>query len=357
MYLRTNERSATIGKAPAPPRLHPRCRSLVLTVPDSYAALEEAVRRWISTCVMSRTEVRPGVPIRRERELVTGNPSLRSIWDRILQHMKGQRVEIVAEYVWGPDRVESINFSTPTPPPPPRRRCLPVAEAPRIEREAAKKTLHKAAEVARRFVTTVGAVGARGRFIPTVLDNKYWFAKLYELTTYYEIDAEKRFRHPAFVFHFIPVFHGMYVDALENFERGNFSAVHPLWLRHFRTAGRPDVSSLMAGVQNSIVTATAAHIQGDMATALVRAYRSHVARYCLRNPPFETFRADFENMQPIFARSQAAFFLELSLKLGFSPEVGQLIIGIGARYAGGLDLDEVLRWRAAAWSEAARRLP
>jgi hypothetical protein len=54
MYITTNERSSTVGAALAPPRLHPRCRSLLLTVPATYAAFEEAVRGWISTCVMSR---------------------------------------------------------------------------------------------------------------------------------------------------------------------------------------------------------------------------------------------------------------------------------------------------------------
>jgi len=360
MYV--GERPATERAASSPPTLHPRCRSLALTVPDTYAAVEEAVRRWISTCVMSRTEVRPGEPIRRERELVTGNPSQRSIWDRILQHMKGQRVEIVAQYVWGPDRVESINFSTPASPPPPPRRCLPVAEAPAIEREIAKRTLYKTAEVAKRFLVSVGAVGGRGRFVPTVLDTKYWFAKLYEFTTYFEIAEAGRFQHPGFVFHFVPMFYDMYFDALENFQRGNLSAVSPLWLNHFRTTGRLDVSSFSAwkaGVQNSIVTGTIAHVQGDMTTALERAYRSYVAKYCLSNVPFETFHRDFfDSHPPIFARSQAAFFLELD-RLGpfpFRPEVGQLIIGIGARYAGGLDLDEVFRWRADAWKTARSRL-
>ena len=60
MYITTNERSSTVGAVLAPPRLHPRCYSLVVTVPATYAALEEAVRRWISTCVMSRTQARPG---------------------------------------------------------------------------------------------------------------------------------------------------------------------------------------------------------------------------------------------------------------------------------------------------------
>lgn len=117
------------AEASAPPRLHPRCGSLDLTVPNTYAALEEAVRRWISTCVMSRTEVRPGVPIRQERELVNGNPSLRGIWDRILQQLKGKRVKIVAAYTWGPHHVQSITFSTtasPPPPPPTPRPPAPV---------------------------------------------------------------------------------------------------------------------------------------------------------------------------------------------------------------------------------------
>ncbi|HXW06510.1 MAG TPA: hypothetical protein VD833_14835, partial [Vicinamibacterales bacterium] len=101
------------------PRLHPRCASLELTIPDSYDELEAAVRQWIATCVMSRTKV-GGEPIRRERGLVNGNPTLIDIWNRILKHRRGQRTTILAEYVWGPNRVESIRFSTTaTAPPPP----------------------------------------------------------------------------------------------------------------------------------------------------------------------------------------------------------------------------------------------
>ena len=130
MYLRTTEGSAIVGEAPAPPKLHPRCYRLVLTVPGTYAALEEAVRRWISTCVMSRTLTRQGVPIQRERELVNGNLSLRNIWDRVLRHRIGQRVEIRADYIWGRNREEAINFSTPALPPPPPP--SPVVPAPRL---------------------------------------------------------------------------------------------------------------------------------------------------------------------------------------------------------------------------------
>lgn len=127
MYITANEGSSTVSGVPSPPRLQPQCYSQVVTVPTTYADLEEAVRRWIATCVMSRTIVGEQ-PIRRERELVNGNPSLRSIWDRILQYRKGQPVKIDAEYIWGTSREEAIKFSTtasPPPPPPLPRAALP----------------------------------------------------------------------------------------------------------------------------------------------------------------------------------------------------------------------------------------
>jgi hypothetical protein len=92
---------------------------------------------------------------------------------------------------------------------------------------------------------------------------------------------------------------------------------------------------------------------------LERAYRSYVAKYCLTNVPFDTFRTDFfEKNRPVFNEVQAGFFLELSRMGPFPvrPEVGQAIIGIGAQISGGLDLEEVFRWRAAAWAETKRRL-
>jgi hypothetical protein len=262
------------------------------------------------------------------------------------------------------ERSRRVEFFLPAPPQQQKSTpaCVPQADAFAIERSAARASLNKAAGVSRRFIVTVGALDARGRFVPTILDNKYWFAKLYELITYNEIAESGRFKQAAFVFHFIPIFYDMYSDALEAFLRGDLGRVSPLWQHHFRSAGRPNVSSFsawQAGIQTSISTGVAAHIQGDMATALERAYRSYTAKYCLPRPHFDTFREDFfENNWPIFQRVQADLFLELS-KFGpfpVRPEIAQAIIGIGAGVLGGLDLNEVFRWRAAAWAEAKRRL-
>ena len=233
-----------------------------------------------------------------------------------------------------------------------------IADALAIEREAARRTLAVSADVARRFIRTLGALSARGRFIPTIIDNKYWFAKLYEMITYEEIAAIGNFQQPAFVMHFIPVFYNLYLRALDN-----PGAAHALWTRHFTAAARPDNSSISAwmdGVRNSIVTGVTAHIQGDMATALEQAYRSYVAKYCLSPPPpFDQFRPDFFGRNRIvFQRAEASFLLHASQFSPFpvGPEFGQYLFAVGARVTGSLDLDEVFRWRESAWSEAKRRL-
>src|SRR5712691_7824819 len=95
----------------ARPRLAARCYELRLMVPRMYDELEAAVERWIATCVQSRTSV-GGAPAHRERELVRGNPTLRQVWERI-RDAAGQTLSIRAEYVWGPNRVDSIRFSAP----------------------------------------------------------------------------------------------------------------------------------------------------------------------------------------------------------------------------------------------------
>jgi hypothetical protein len=253
-------------------------------------------------------------------------------------------------------------FLPSTAPPPPVCR-YDIRNAFAIEREAARRTLALSAQVANRFIRTVGALSARGRFIPTVIDNKYWFAKLYEFITYYEIAEASSFRHPAFVLHFIPIFYDLYYRALENWTAGNRAAVSSLWTNHFTRASRPDTSSIgawMDGVQASIVTGVTAHVQGDMATALERTYRSYVAKYCLSpRPLFDEFRPDFfESNRIVFERAKAAFLLHLPQFGPFSvgPEWGQFLFAMGEPLAGGLDVGEVYRWRNVAWSEARRRL-
>lgn len=123
MYLHDHQTTTSQGRgfesALGSPPMHPRCKALELAIPGTRQELEDAVKRWIATCVQSRTQI-GGVAVHRERGLVDGNASLLDIWNRILRHRVGQKVLITAEYIWGPNRVETIRFSTTaTPPPPP----------------------------------------------------------------------------------------------------------------------------------------------------------------------------------------------------------------------------------------------
>jgi hypothetical protein len=237
------------------------------------------------------------------------------------------------------------------------------SDATRIEIAAARDTLRLSASVAQNFIRSVGALSARGRFIPTIIDNKYWFAKLYEFITFEEINAVARFRQPAFVMHFIPHFYALYYNALTSWLNNNKTAVGALWSVHFTNSARPDVSSMMAwagGLRTSIVTGVTAHVQADMATALERAYRSYVAKYCLNPAPrLDDFRPDFfENNRLVFERAKASLLLEASRfgPLPVGPELGQFLFAAGEPLAGGLDINQVYQWREQAWAEAKRRL-
>jgi outer membrane protein OmpA-like peptidoglycan-associated protein len=245
----------------------------------------------------------------------------------------------------------------------PPRCAYDFANAFAIEFAEARRTLMESFQVANSFIRTVGALGARGRFIPTIIDNKYWFAKLYEYITHEELQEAPRFRHPAFVLHFIPIFYGLYKSALDDYMARRLDRVHALWRIHFDRSGRPDDSSIggwMTGLRVSITTGVTAHVQGDMATALERAYRTYVARYCLSPaPPFDDFRDDFfVRNHIVFDRAKADLLLHAS-QLGpfpVGPEWGQFLFAQGEPLAGGLPVDEVYRWRERAWTEARSRL-
>jgi hypothetical protein len=240
--------------------------------------------------------------------------------------------------------------------PPPKPPCAnDFSRSFEIELREASRTRQQSIDVAGRFFRTVGAVGRTGRFIPTIIDTKFWFAKLYEITTGFEISSARSYKQPGFVLHFIPIFYGMYSRALDGWPAGG-AAVSPLWRLHFMNTGRPDNGSVLAwssGVLSSISTGVTAHIRGDMPLALETAYRSYVSKYCLDPaPPFDTYKRDFFAMGAVFNQARAAA-MSLVANLGPVPEAG---VKIGDALGAGLDVSQVDQWRAEAWAVAKRRL-
>lgn len=249
---------------------------------------------------------------------------------------------------------KKLKIYVPIAPPPP---CPnDIGKSFEIEIKEAVRTRHQSIDVANRFFRTVGAVGRTGRFVPTIIDTKYWFAKLYEITTGFEISAAGDYKHPGFVLHFIPIFYNMYNSALEAWDHGG-AGISDKWRDHFTKTGRPDNDLLVGwteGVITSLITGVNAHIRGDMGQALETAYRSYTTKYCLdpAATPLDTYKDDFFAMGAVFNQARLAA-MSLVSSLGPINEAG---VKVGDALGAGLSVDQVNQWRAEAWAEAKRRL-
>jgi hypothetical protein len=238
----------------------------------------------------------------------------------------------------------------------------------------ARQTLTLSGRTASQFVAQLGALapilippfpgatlGRRPGFQATVLDQKYWFAKLYEIVTYQELGYSTHTNYPGFSLHFMRIFYGMYYSALQNFTNNNVASVRPLWRTHFNGPESDDGSEVSPtskdAVQFSVRTGAIAHIQGDMPDALVTAYTTW---NCDPKPRFEDLRDDFINKsEAAFRAAQANFYIEVNDKIAspMSPEVGQLG---AAMYQAVFNIQPSLpvmfQWRKDAWQQASSKL-
>ena len=221
----------------------------------------------------------------------------------------------------------------------------------------ARKTLDVADQNAKDFVRLLQAGGGIKQFPST---NLYWFAKLYSGTTYLELRDLKNVEHPAMVAHFIPIFFGLYKDAMDNYQSRATSKVPAHWMTHFKASQESKVS--MTGAQISIETGSEAHIQGDMAKAFVLAYKTFVSKYCPDNPPpLEYFHESFFGPAAlkVFPESQGDIFTEIARTVGpqgVSIEKTKTLLLQGSNIFQALDLDTVYEWRQDAWDNAKKEL-
>ena len=239
-----------------------------------------------------------------------------------------------------------------------------------VELFEATETLNLSVRTAGRFVAQLGGIapillppfptahlGRRPGFQATVLDQKYWFAKLYELVTVEELNYSTHTRYPgSAALHEGVLWHVLWRPA-ELSRRKRIAMVSPLWVTHFAgppgaDSSRSDPASVEA-VKFGVRTGATAHIQGDMPLALVEAYRTWKAD---PKPAFEDLREDFiVKSETAFTRAQARFYIDVNDKT-FSPlrpEVGQL----GAAYYQAVfniqpSLPVMFQWLRAAWTKA-----
>ena len=221
-----------------------------------------------------------------------------------------------------------------------------------IEAREASRTRQQSIVVANRFFSNVGAVGRTGRFISTITDTKYWFAKPYEITTGFEISAARDYKEPGFVLHFIPIFYNMYNRALDAWPAGARFHRYGAAFHEYRPSRQRFHLGWSGGVVTSLITGVTAHIRGDMGQALETAYNSYVSKYCLNPaPPFDTYKRDFFAMGTVFNQARGGNVTGVVARPG--PRGRR---ETRRRDGAGLDVAEVNQWRADAWVEAKRRL-
>jgi hypothetical protein len=237
-----------------------------------------------------------------------------------------------------------------------------------------RQTLELSARTASQFVRQLGAIapvllpplpgatlGRRPGFQATVLDQKYWFAKLYEIVSYQELAYSMHTDHPGFSLHFMKIFYGMYYDALQNFLNQRYASVSPLWMTHFSGPQSDDNSEVspvsMEAVQFSVRTGAISHIQGDMPIALVTGYRTWNAD---PKPSFHELHERFiSTSHSAFGAAQARFYIEVNDKIAspMSPAVGQFgAAAYQALFNIQPSLPVMFQWREDSWKKAAASL-
>ena len=230
--------------------------------------------------------------------------------------------------------------------------CKTEKEAEVIELAAANATLEKSGNIADSL-----------RKIKFPADGAYWFAELYYYITLYEIRDLNRFKHPAFVMHFIPIFYDLYAKNEELFEKGEFGKIAPQWRAHFEPhlvspldakAYRPQAINTVEYTDAAtmiLVSGVTAHIKGDMSVALEKAYRSYAAKYCDALPFDEYYDDFFKTNKPIFEKVRKALVGEINEHLGIVVDT-EAALQVADKVNIGLNIEEVYSWREAAWQKA-----
>lgn len=243
--------------------------------------------------------------------------------------------------------------------PPPIKPVVITKQAPTTgcpdELAAAQATLTKSQQVASTIL---------GR--DAVNDLPYWFARLYQYITLHEIEERGKLEHPCFLLHFIPIFYDTYADVVAAFK--GKGKLPDLWSAHFTHATgligidpAKDVMVWMMAVNKSLTMAVTAHIQGDMAPSLEKAYRSYSTKYT-GVPPFDSFKKDFfESNKPVFEKARLSLVNELVNRgtgiAMFGKSVDPKFASEAAKMVNmGLDTTEIMRWRETAWSTAKKNL-
>ena len=237
--------------------------------------------------------------------------------------------------------------------------ALSHKDASERQRFAASETLARSESVAKMFWASYPTI-ARGKSpeLPGAPTIHYYFAKLYQLITYYELQDSRAHSYPGFTYLLINVFYQMYDDAVPQLlTTGKPARTTPLWQRYLQKCELHESGALIApnGIMDVIYAAAQAHILGDLGEALARTYNSYSRAYAPKLF-FHEFKNDFfGNIQKAtFKRVTADFqsHMVAIVPIWLPVEQGQLMLWLAQEVAGFLQGSELWQWRQRAWRDA-----
>ncbi|GIG57046.1 hypothetical protein Lfu02_14180 [Longispora fulva] len=184
---------------------------------------------------------------------------------------------------------------------------------------------------------------------PPRVDGKYWFARVYEHVTTHEsrmID-EGRYEYPIMKMQEVEAFHQTYKMNLEAWRDGRFGEVEPNWHRAFGIAERAE--TIPHGLQSfevlhELLPAMHAHIRFDLARAIAAVYHENYAG----KVPLETFREDFDRMQPVFDQASLDLLPEIrSRTMVIDPGRYEIMQQIGMKGIFNVPAERARTWEKA----------
>ncbi|GAC1374762.1 MAG: hypothetical protein NVSMB32_17820 [Actinomycetota bacterium] len=171
------------------------------------------------------------------------------------------------------------------------------------------------------------AYAALLRVDETVMDMKYWFARIYGYVTQFEMEQITAgvYDYPLMKMQELVVFGAIYRYNLDNWMAGNKAAVDQNWRVAFQAAGTSTVkgplgwlqiiltlgttSTRSQDVMNALLPSMEAHIRFDLPRAIAAAYGANYAG--IPGLSVGLFRSDFEKMTVVFDRANEALSCEI----------------------------------------------
>lgn len=239
-------------------------------------------------------------------------------------------------------------------------KCPSHSDALALELPAARELAARSRELTRLLWANYPIVSRNAA--PSGAPTLHWyFAKLYEIITYHELNRCSRLRYPGFTLRFACTFYGLYQDAVvSHVTTGQARRRTSLWQRYLQLVEEADQGPTgILSLVEILDRAARAHILGDMDEALAQTFKGYRGDYC-PTIAYENLREDFfgTHQRQLFHAVTADFQAHLMVvtPTWIPIEQGQFLLALIQHAAGVMTGDALWEWRTTAWARGREML-